>query len=792
MTGAVAAGSIIAAREAAAAALPSLLVWHRAQPADTVAQISGVIREDATLAGYGVGLTLDVTGVSLSPASLPIRGGVRLTISGTMGPSRVGSWTAGRRIECPVVFREPLDYHDPGVSSDRERLARSGIVLLGTVKSAALVSEPERAGWIDETAAAVRRHVRRAIDDAVGRWSRRSAGVVSAILIGDRSGLTAEDEQRLQAAGTYHVIAISGGNVALLTMMLLVIARWMGMPPRASAAGAIVLVAFYGYLAGLAPSVARATLAGVVFLAARTLDHRGPAMNAVGVAAAVAAAIAPLSVLDPGFVLSFGATIAIVLAAERLRPVAIPRAEPTRIRQFLWVVRSSVITLGAATLCAEIALAPPSARMFGRITVAGLILNFAAIPMMSIAQAAGLAAAVAWLVSARAAAAAGWVAHLATVLLLESARLVDVLPWLVRDVPPPAAWIIVFWYAAWAAVVFSRRRLARAVALAAAAVLFVIIATGPIASRAVRVPPPPWGSTRVVFLDVGQGDATLVWPSHADPILVDAGGTPGSSFELGRRVTLPALWAFGVTRLGALALTHGDPDHIGGAPPILRALRPLEAWEGIPVPGHAPMEALHSAADHLGIPWRSVRAGQALTVGATTIRVLNPPEPDWERRRVRNDDSIVLDVRVGDVSFILPGDISAAVERSVFEGFVAAPLTIVKAPHHGSAGSSSPALLDATRPAAVVFSAGQRNAFGHPAPVIVARYSDARARIYRTDRDGAIVMDTDGRTVTVWTTWSGRRESVSSSATVNGAGPTIQRLRPRNPEKPEIQLTRED
>lgn len=647
------------------------------------------------------------------------------------------------------------------------------MVLLGTVKSAVLVSAPQHAGWIDESAAVVRRHVRRAVGDAVGRWSPRSAGVVSAILIGDRSGLLPEDEQRLQAAGTYHVIAISGGNIALLTVMLLVIARSAGVGPRAAAAGAIGLVAFYGYVAGLAPSVARAAVAGVVFLAARTLDHRGPAMNAVGVAAAVAAIAAPLSVLDPGFVLSFGATVAIVLMAEQLRPGASARAEQAWLRRAARVALRAALALGAATLCAEIALAPPSARLFGRLTAAGLLLNFAAIPLMSIAQTAGLAVAAAWIVSARAASAAGWIAHIAVVLLLGSARLVDVAPWLVRDVPPPAAWVIAAWYGAWSAVAFSRRPLARVAGLLAAAFLLVALVRGPVSVRAVRTPPPPAGWTRVVFLDVGQGDATLVWPAGGEPILVDAGGAPGSSFDLGRRVTLPALWAFGVTRLEALALTHGDPDHIGGAPPMLRALGPRAVWEGIPVPGHAPLEALHSAADRAGIAWRSVRSGQTVTIGSATIHVLNPPEPEWERRRVRNDDSIVLDVRVGQVSIILPGDISATVERSIFAPFAPGSLTVVKAPHHGSAGSSSAALIDATHPTAVVFSAGQRNAFGHPAPSIVARYASTGARVYRTDRDGAIVMDTDGRTVRAWTTWSGRREvlEVLPPTTSGGSAP---------------------
>jgi competence protein ComEC len=109
---------------------------------------------------------------------------------------------------------------------------------------------------------------------------------------------------------------------------------------------------------------------------------------------------------------------------------------------------------------------------------------------------------------------------------------------------------------------------------------------------------------------------------------------------------------------------------------------------------------------------------------------------------------------MGDVSFVLPGDIGAEAERTI--DLALGPLAIVKAPHHGSATSSSVPFVRAAHPAAVVFSAGRGNHFGHPAPVVVGRYRDAGAVMFRTDIDGAVVMDTDGRSVEI-STWSGRR-----------------------------------
>ncbi|HYT75814.1 MAG TPA: ComEC/Rec2 family competence protein, partial [Vicinamibacterales bacterium] len=434
-----------------------------------------------------------------------------------------------------------------------------------------------------------------------------------------------------------------------------------------------------------------------------------------------------------------------------------PRERDTgRVRRTARGIFFAARTLSAATICAEIALAPVGARLFGRLTFAGLVLNFAAIPLMSVIQIAGLAAAAVAPMSTRVAAAAGWIAHVSTVALLGSARLVDKAPWLVRDLPPPALWLIGVWYLGWAGILIGRGRAVRVVAGLTVCASAVLILIGPRVSRAFVTPSPPPGWTRVVVLDVGQGDATLVWAPGARPILVDAGGVAGSAFDLGRRVTVPASWAFGVRSLDALVLTHGDPDHIGGAPAVLRALAPSQVWEGIPVPRHEPLRRLRAAADRAGIPWVEKRSGQTLTLGAASIRILNPPDPDWERQKVRNDDSIVLEVRVGDVAFVLPGDITQAVEPSVAALFDPAPLVIVKAPHHGSPGSSSPRFIASTHPSAVVFSAGRRNPFGHPAPLVVDRYRAAGAHVFNTAEDGAVVMDTDGKQVMVWT-WTGRR-----------------------------------
>ena len=203
-------------------------------------------------------------------------------------------------------------------------------------------------------------------------------------------------------------------------------------------------------------------------------------------------------------------------------------------------------------------------------------------------------------------------------------------------------------------------------------------------------------------------------------------------------------------------LTHGHPDHIGALPAVLRDLPAREVWEGVPVSGNRGLEALRQAADAAGARWRQVAAGDRFERGGVSFEVLHPPVPDWARVRVRNDDSIVLDVRFGDVAVLLPGDIGGDVERRVARALAPAPFRVVKVPHHGSAGSSSRGLVTAARACVAVVSAGRANPFGHPAPAVTARYREARAMVLETGRDGAIVLETDGRQVELWTA-GGRR-----------------------------------
>ena len=747
LSGWVAAGATLGSRAESRARRPALVQFVQMAAPDGQVHLTGRLRDDGAVTASGVALSLDAE-VASSAANTPhVRGGIRLTVVGGLARAHAGEWRAGRRVRLTARLREPSRYYDPGVPDHRLALARRGTVLVGSVKSAALVEVTARGSRLEETAAAVRQRVRDHVSASVGRLSPRSAAIVTAVLIGDRAGLGAEVERRLQEAGTYHVIAISGGNIAVFAICLLTLGRVLRLAWRTRLAVAALGLIVYGEIAAGGSSVTRATVVALVYLGATALDQRSGAASALGIAAVLILCATPLAVLDAGFVLTFGATIAIL--------VGVPRAvAASRTRGPAAVV----VALTTASFATELALLPIGALFFSRITVAGLVLNLAAVPLMSVVQVGGMVTVALQLPSRDAAALAAWIPHLASEGLVRSAGLVDHAPWLTWRVAAPPWWLIGGYYASLGAWLARRRylglavphhRLAARLVAACAGGAGLLVVSGPLHAGIDGHP----GRLRVSVLDVGQGDSTLIQTPDGRALLVDAGGLGGEArFDVGERVVAPALWALGVKRLETLVLTHGDPDHIGGAAALIEMFAPRELWEGIAVPAHAPLAAVARTAAAHGTLRRSVRSGNVLHVGAVTIHVLHPQVPDWERQRVRNDDSIVLDVRYGNVSVILPGDIGAEIERSLnpVAGRLA-PVRILKVAHHGSATSTDASFLAAVRPQIAIVSCGPDNRYGHPVPTVLERLRSIGVTVYRTDQQGAVLLETDGSTVWVGT-----------------------------------------
>lgn len=706
-------GAAAAAVESAAHAAAPLMAWCDRTCGESPLRLEGIAAGDAKADAERQILTLDVARARCGNREATVAGRVRVEVGGRAERAEIRD---GDRLALWATLRAPRGSSNPGSRDAGAAARRSAIHAYGYAKSAGLVEVLERG-------AASRP---RASTAAARAWARRQllrhlpAGpeeaLTRAMVLGDRSGLDPEKEEAFRASGTYHVLAISGAQVALLAALLTWPLRRAGVPAWPSALLASGLLCLYSQLVGGEVPVLRATCMALVVLFGTALELPADLANLVGFAGFLLLTHQPSAIGDASFQLSFAATLGILLFTRALLE-RVPRL-PLRADMAL-----------AASLAAQATLTPLLALHFTRLAPAALVLNLAAVPLSGVVMVAGLATLLLAAVPPLAAFAAS-MAWCAAHALLLTGRVVEVWPALDVRVAPPAAWVWILHAAGlWA---FLDPRLRRR-----GVVLFTLSLAG-----LVHGPAGASGDGRLhaTILDVGQGDAIAVMSPTGRAWLVDAGGGYTRRFDPGEFVVAPYLWDLGVRRIERLVVSHAHPDHVGGVPFLLGAFDVGEVWEGPAPLQDAGYETLDRALRDAGVPRRAVVAGLEERWDGVEVRLLGPAAPSGASWRTRNDDSLVLWLRLGRVSLLLPGDVEAVGERCCGER----RSDVVKVPHHGSRTSSTPAFVAGARPRLAIVSAGIRNPFGHPHPEVVERYRKSGALVLRTDRDGAITVSTDG------------------------------------------------
>ncbi len=627
-----------------------------------------------------------------------VSGRVQTTIYG-----ETPSLTTGQRLAVELRLREASGFRNPGVFDYAAYLGREGIYVVASGRADRLMP-------LDEPLPSWPLRIRRrAVEIMQESLPPTSAALLGGLLLGDRTPLPHDLDEAFRRAGVYHVLAVSGFNVALLAsavFALLVLAR---ADRRLAATVAMVAVVVFAIVVGPEPSVLRAALMGVLVLGAILLDRESSVLNSLSLAAIIILALRPGDLRDPGFQLSFAATGGIVLA-----PLA------------RGVVRGAL----GVSAAAQLAVLPITLAHFNQVSTIGLIANLVVVPLSALATVLGLAGVCLGAVLGPAGAFllnAAWpvlIALRAAVLAAAS------VPASVVHLPAPH-WTGVAMYAGGiglALVAWRRRQRseggARAFAIVAGSLLIVaaIIEAWPL----VR---PADGRLRISVLDVGQGDAMVVELPDGRAILIDAG--PGGPYRLdvGQRVIAPFLWNRGHLSLVGAVLTHTDVDHAGGMGAIRRLFRIAE-------PGS--VDAVVAGARRAGVKVMVLRGAAGHGDGSP------------------NDTALVLRFEFGQATFLLASDITARAEGELLRQAERLDAAVLKVAHHGSRGSTTSEFLRAVHPTVAVISVGQRNPYGHPSPETIGRLGEAEATIYRTDQDGAVMLETDGRSLTV-TTWASRR-----------------------------------
>jgi competence protein ComEC len=588
--------------------------------------------------------------------------------------------------------------------------------------------------------------MRRRAEAALGAHvTRAKAALARGMVLGQDELVDPLVRDDFRRSGLAHVLAVSGQNVMLLCALALPLLGWSGAGPRVRVVVLIGLIALYVPLAGAGASLQRAGIMGAAGLVAVAAGRAASRWYALELAAVVTLAANPRVVGDTGWQLSFAAVLGILVLAKPLQ--ASMRGLPRLLAEGV-----------AVTLAATIATAPLIAHDFGWVSLAGLPANVVALPVVAGIMWAGmLQSALAQLpdlagVPHAAVEVVGLVDGVLLGALRSIARTFAEAPGSTVVLPLGSRGALVLAYALIGTAIAAARRAARRAeprASAAAAAWRRLPSRGRVAAAALTAgfvavgwryatePPPPPTRPTVSFLDVGQGDATLIQDGAGAAVLFDGGPPEARVYR--------KLKAAGVRRLDLMVATHQSRDHQGGLHEVLERIPTrllLENGYGTRDPD---FRRLLEDADARHVRHAAARAGQVLRVGRLTIRILSPPArataglpPDDP-----NPYGVAAIVSEGDFDLWL----SADAESEAILPLPLRPVEAMKVSHHGSEDPGLPQVLRRLRPQVAAIEVGARNTYGHPAPSTLAALRRAVPHVYRTDRDGTVKLafDAHGR-----------------------------------------------
>ena len=690
----------LAAGLAAGPAGPRAVLGGLALLALVVAWPGEDVRARLVVAARAVGEALEARVVLLEPVRVRA-GGSRAAVVGWRGDRLL--------VRAPARVRWP----SPGVgdvlrvAGVLERLGpRDGwlevrhvhaVLLAGAVRATG-----ERRGGLAGALDGVRRRAERALGAGVPAGP---GGLLRGMVLGQDDALDPQLREAMRRAGLSHLTAASGQNVLLLAALVVGLSIVLGLGLRTRMALVLLLIAAYVPLAGGGPSIQRAGVMGAAGVVAVLAGRPAARWHALLLAAAVTLALNPIAWRDVGWQLSFVAVLGLLLLAPRLRDGLRRRGLPRAAAEVVAVA-------GAATL----ATAPLIALHFERTSLVALPANVLAAPLVAPAMWLGMLAAALGQVAAAPAAVpaalAAWPASAIAGLAQAAAEVPG------AEAAAPAEAVLVVVAVLVAAIV--RPGLRRALPAAALAGGVAAVAAAPVPAR------PPAGP-RIAFLDIGQGDATLLQDGrHA--VLVDTGPPDGDVVERMAEV--------GARRLDALVVTHAQADHLGAGVEVLRRLPVglvVDGRDGVREP-HG--EAMAAEARRRRVPLVPARAGTVVRAGRLELRLRWPPPTPAVPGTDPNERAVVAEAAVGPARVLLAADAEGPVLTRLGLG----PTDVLKVAHHGSADEALPRLLEQVRPRLAVIEVGADNRYGHPTPQALGALRAAAVPVRRTDRDGTVLV----------------------------------------------------
>ncbi len=567
----------------------------------------------------------------------------------------------------------------------------------------------------------------------------------SAMTVGITGGLDKQLRRNYAVAGIAHLLAVSGLHVGFISAiayllfhyasfyaLYLLRRRWTeaGIHRKVAAFLCIIAVFVFVLTAGASVSSQRAGIMAAVFFLSMVAGREGELLNSLALSAIVVLLLDPAALFSASFILSYLAVLAIALlfmrekeepegAADKLAALEKPTV-------FKRIKRSAIETV-KISLAVSAITAPALMAIFNETQGGGILTNLIAIPLAAFAvPSVFIAAALGW-VWLPLGETLGWFSSFAFWGINFAARFFGSSSLFTFAGPAPAAWLVCLFYCVYALWVVRHRLFPVSAALLCVAIAFFYW-------------PQDRQYTELRFIDVGQGDATLVMLKDGTNILVD-GGVRFGNFDAGELAVLPELRRLGIRKLDAVIATHGDMDHVGGLSAVMKGVRVLRYMDnGEP---HRALDVLRKIADSRGISCFVLHGGRNLPLSRNAVlSVLHPSSqfiqeyPDSKN----NNLSLMLMLQTEGKRILLPADNEKQAEKYLLAEGANLKADVLKVAHHGSGGSTTPDFLEAVSPRVAIISVGRMNAYHMPAKRTMATLGEHPIDVYQTKEQGEVSL----------------------------------------------------
>ena len=724
--------------------------------------LQGVIAAPVRLTPDGTILLVEAKYLMANGKAQPVQGRIRLT---WRQPDT--ALVYGNHVSFASRLREPFGTLNPGGFHYGHYLKQKGIQAVATVsgpRAVRVLGSENPSLWenlfgrVDEW--------RQAIHQAATKGlSNPALGLFLGMIVGEQSYIEQDLRDAFMASGTVHILSISGSHLGLLALVVFAVVKWSirRMPAHwferislyLTATQFAVLVtlptvSFYMLLAGAEMATVRSWIMIVMCCLGIWLGRERNLVTALAVAALMMVVPYPEAIHDISFQLSYlsvGAIGLVLLSRKNQEPEGIESLVPNSCERPSWCTRlwenSKLAWL--MTLAVSLTTLPLVAYYFHQIPWLGLITNVLIVPLVGIVVIpVGLIAAVVVLMSGTETLPLGmvnqWIFDLFAQLIVGLSQ-VPGAEWHVGS--PSIGSIFLFWCLLAALLLFRHRPIAQ---WSCATMLLAILIWWAWSPRTSWGP----GMLRVTFLDVGQGDATVLELPDGQTVLID-GGPAYRRLDMGRAVIGPYLWDRGIHRIDHVVATHPQWDHVGGLPWVLHTFDVGAYWSNGVSRSRVFYKRLQTAVQATQLDEQVVAAGSPIIQsGPCSLEVLSPLAKKNPLMLVAgqemsgaelNNRSLVMRLDCGQHSILFTAD----AEQQALEELQQMPrgrsAKVVKVPHHGARSSLHHGWVHQLEAQAMVVSVGSHNRYGHPAGEVMDAYEERKIPMYRTDRDGAIIIE---------------------------------------------------